>query len=147
VGTEEIRIALVILQDTRGHIALQLRSPIPTIVNPDHWGIFGGHIEPGESPETAAIREIAEELTIQLDAGKLSFVESFDLTPSKQYFVFHYSITNEFNEAELMEGEDFDLFPPSEISSGSIRGKNVVSYHIEIIERFVAHRTSQVSSS
>jgi 8-oxo-dGTP pyrophosphatase MutT (NUDIX family) len=147
VATEAIRIALVILEDTRGHIALQLRSPIPTIVNPDHWGIFGGHIESGESPEAAAIREIAEELTIQLNAGKLRFIESIDLTPSRQYFVFHYPLTNEINEAELMEGEDFDLFPLSEISSGRICGKNVVSYHIEILERFVVHRNSQVSSS
>lgn len=43
---------------------LQLRDDIPGIWYPDHWGLFGGAIEPGESPEQALVRELEEELGI-----------------------------------------------------------------------------------
>ena len=49
-----IRIALVILEDRRGRIYLQLRSQIKGIANPGQWGLFGGHIEAHESPEQGA---------------------------------------------------------------------------------------------
>ena len=39
-----------------------LRDNKPTISNPDYWGIIGGHIENGETPEKAVEREVEEEL-------------------------------------------------------------------------------------
>lgn len=33
--------------------------------NPDRWIIPAGHIEPGESPDEAALREVAEEAGVQ----------------------------------------------------------------------------------
>jgi 8-oxo-dGTP pyrophosphatase MutT (NUDIX family) len=41
---------------------LQLRDAKPTILLPDHWACFGGGIKPGESPDEALRRELAEEL-------------------------------------------------------------------------------------
>jgi 8-oxo-dGTP pyrophosphatase MutT (NUDIX family) len=52
----------VILVDGHGRIALQLREH-DRALNPDRWSVFGGHIERGEKPEQAAIREISEELS------------------------------------------------------------------------------------
>lgn len=34
---------------------------------PERWGIPGGHIEDGELPEAAAVRETLEETNLQLD--------------------------------------------------------------------------------
>lgn len=53
-------VAALILVD-EGYL-LQLRDPKPYIFYPDHWGLFGGGIEPGECEADALIRELDEEL-------------------------------------------------------------------------------------
>ena len=133
-----IRIALVLLENQQGQIALQLRSPVPGIANPDRWGIFGGHIEAGEKPEVGAVREIEEELTFQLDSSKLTFLETFPLGKNKSYFVFHYRVENEMDDAVLMEGEEFDFFAMEEIGQGVIRGREVVPHHLGLLNKFSA---------
>ena len=45
---------------------MQLRDDKPGIFYPDHWGLFGGAVEPGETPEEALRREIREELGFDL---------------------------------------------------------------------------------
>ncbi len=128
-----IRIALVILENQAEEFALHLRSNIPTIVNPDRWGFFGGHVEDGESPEEGALREVEEELTCKLDPKKLSYLSSFEKDSEKIYTVFHYPISDELDEAVLTEGEEFDFFSRAEIDNGTIKGKEIVSYHRELI--------------
>lgn len=41
---------------------MQLRDQKPNIFYPGHWGVFGGAIDPGETPEQGLSREIEEEL-------------------------------------------------------------------------------------
>jgi 8-oxo-dGTP pyrophosphatase MutT (NUDIX family) len=55
-------VAAIILVDDR--YLLQLRDPKPDIFYPDHWGLFGGGIEPGESETEALLRELDEELRL-----------------------------------------------------------------------------------
>ena len=136
----EIHIALVLLENRQGQFALQLRSNIPSIPNPDRWGFFGGHIEEGESAEDGALREIHEELDCRLNPSRLQAVERFRREPNTHYSVFHYAVEHELNQAELHEGEDFDLFDLEQILSGQIRGKEVVSYHLALLQRFLAAR-------
>lgn len=45
-----------------GRYLLQLRDDKPSLPLRDHWCLFGGHVEPGESAETALCREIEEEV-------------------------------------------------------------------------------------
>jgi 8-oxo-dGTP pyrophosphatase MutT (NUDIX family) len=45
-----------------GRYLMQLRDDKPTILLPDHWGLFGGTVEPGEDAMAAMRRELAEEL-------------------------------------------------------------------------------------
>ena len=50
--------------NSEGQILLQHRSPTKD-VQPDRWDTsVGGHLEPGEDPDTGVRREIAEELGI-----------------------------------------------------------------------------------
>lgn len=52
--------ASVALVDARGWILLQERDEHPEI-DPEKWGLPGGHVEPGEEPLAAAYRELLEE--------------------------------------------------------------------------------------
>lgn len=45
-----------------GQWLLQLRDDIEGIVHPGCWGLFGGHLDPGERPEQAVLRELQEEI-------------------------------------------------------------------------------------
>ena len=134
--SENIRIALVILEDREGRIALQLRSAIAQIVNPDRWGLFGGHVEADESPEQAALREVEEELTTPLQARKLRFIKHFQLPNEKDYFAFHYPVSNELDNAILTEGQRFGWFAPAQIRTQTIDGKAIVPYHYALLDEF-----------
>jgi ADP-ribose pyrophosphatase YjhB (NUDIX family) len=65
--------ALIILEDRR--YLMQARDQKPGIFYPDHWGLFGGAMAPGEDPATALRRELHEEL--DLDYAEARFVTTF----------------------------------------------------------------------
>jgi len=50
-----------VLVGTCGRLLLQRRDDKPWIDFPNAISLFGGHLEPGESPRTCVAREIAEE--------------------------------------------------------------------------------------
>lgn len=54
-------VALAMLE-REGRWLLQLRDDIEGIVHPGCWGLFGGHLDPGERPEQAILRELGEEI-------------------------------------------------------------------------------------
>jgi 8-oxo-dGTP pyrophosphatase MutT (NUDIX family) len=62
--------AAVIIEDGRGKILLQKR------VDDGKWSHHGGSIEPDESAEDAARREVKEELNLELDELRLFGVYS-----------------------------------------------------------------------
>lgn len=70
--------AVAILLDARGRYLLQRRDDIPRIWYPGHWGFFGGAIEPGEGPSEALMRELREEIGIDLPAARFAPFLSYD---------------------------------------------------------------------
>lgn len=65
-------------------IAFRIENGIPLVLivrakrNPDHWIFPKGHVEPGETPEAAALRELLEEGGVSGDivsrVGALTYV-------------------------------------------------------------------------
>ena len=47
--------------------------------NPEHWVLPKGHIEPGETPEAAAIREVREETGVEAKITGLVGAVEFEL--------------------------------------------------------------------
>ena len=67
-GTEKLRVGVgVALIDEKSRLLLELRSDVLM------WGITGGKLEIGETPEECGIREIYEETGIILKQQELNF--------------------------------------------------------------------------
>lgn len=64
------RFASIVLVDPRGWVLLQERDEHP-VIDPERWGLVGGHVERGEEFEAAAYRELEEETGIRLAPGEL----------------------------------------------------------------------------
>lgn len=56
----------IIFLNERNAVLLQLRDNIPTIPYPNMWALPGGHIDEHETPRECIIREVREELGIEL---------------------------------------------------------------------------------
>ena len=56
-------VALIVLDD--GRYLMQHRDQKPGIFYPGHWGLFGGGMDPGETPLAALRRELWEEIGLR----------------------------------------------------------------------------------
>jgi len=80
----EHRFAGVILVDRQGRILLQERDEHPRI-DPERWGLAGGHLDPGEDFEDAAYRELEEETGVALEPGTLTLFREFAVDHRESY--------------------------------------------------------------
>ncbi len=113
-------VAIAILY-REGKFLLQLRDDIPGIAHPGKWAFFGGHIEPGEKPEEAMKRELAEEISYTPD-----IVSEFGVYPDTDVVrhVFSAPLTVELKDLVLGEGWDMGLLTPAEIKTGKAYSEN-----------------------
>ncbi len=138
--TNYIRIiSIVILERPDKQIHMQLRDNIPHIRNPVQWGIFGGGVDPQEDKLTAALREVKEELLIDCDPQKISFLKSFEIE-ERLFHLFHYPLTNEMDQAQLQEGQRIGTFTSDQILAGEIEGHLVVPHHLNMLRWYWGER-------
>lgn len=83
--------AEVILVRRDGALILQQRDDKPGITNPGMVASFGGHIEAGEEPVDAAVREINEETNLSLKKSDLKFF-------------------GKYRKTKQIHGEDWDVY-------------------------------------
>jgi 8-oxo-dGTP pyrophosphatase MutT (NUDIX family) len=67
-----------ILHSGDGRYLLQHRDAKPTIFYPDHWGFFGGAMEPGETAHQTLARELREELELDIAGSEITSFSRFN---------------------------------------------------------------------
>lgn len=109
-------VALAMLE-REGQWLLQLRDDIEGIVHPGCWGLFGGHLDPGERAEQAILRELQEEIDWGAPPLPLWF-EHHDAQLSAYYFRGPLSVP--LAALQLNEGQDMALASLDELRSGQV---------------------------
>lgn len=113
-------VAIVLIEDAAGRVALQLRDDKPGLVHANMYSFFGGAVEPGETPSQAALRELEEELSIPASADKLNFLwRMISHQPQGVYDleVFHYQIGDEIRDVVVTEGQGMGLFRREDLTN------------------------------
>ncbi|OGE73612.1 MAG: hypothetical protein A3I07_03025 [Candidatus Doudnabacteria bacterium RIFCSPLOWO2_02_FULL_42_9] len=84
--------------------------------NPGLWSFFGGSSENNETPEQCLVRELKEELSIEIDPGKIEPLRSyFNEKFQRQSYIFVIESELKKSEMVLNEGEDFDWIPLTKV--------------------------------
>jgi 8-oxo-dGTP pyrophosphatase MutT (NUDIX family) len=108
--------AVIVLDDAR--YLLQLRDQKPGIFYPGHWGLFGGAIDPGETPEAALRRELREEIGLDIDDPRP--LTEFTFTFGRHGRIYRYFFVISIDagtvpKLNLREGRAMQAFTASDI--------------------------------
>lgn len=114
MSSQAVEVAIAILY-RHDKFLFQLRDDIPNIVYPGHWGLFGGHLDPGETPQVAVERELLEEI------GYVASLSKFGCYHDARVIrhVYHAPLTVELDRLVLSEGWDMDLLTAEQIKQGN----------------------------
>lgn len=103
-----IAVALI---DDNGMLLIQKRAKNKKI-EPNKWDLSAaGHIDAGESPEEAAVRETYEEIGIKIDKSKLKKIDTYlckiklDENTFINHFTYLYVVNQKFNVDEIKRQE------------------------------------------
>ncbi|HEX2969831.1 MAG TPA: NUDIX domain-containing protein [Bacteroidales bacterium] len=110
-------ISAIIFENDRGEILLYLRDNKPGIPFPDHWDLIGGHVEEGETPEEALVREVREEIGI--DLKEYTFFRTYETIDGDAYpnikYIYSGKINIPVDKITLYEGVRPAYFKKEEI--------------------------------
>ena len=98
--------SIIFINDT-GQILLFLRDNKPDLPYPNMWDVPGGHVEANESPEKCIIREMKEEMDLDIDEFDLFSTIEFD---DRIEYTFWAKADFDIDKIELMEGQQLKWF-------------------------------------
>ena len=110
------RFSDAIILDSSKRILLLLRRK-DSDFSPNTWGLPGGHIDPGEKPEEAVVRELFEETGFKCQSPKLIFTYLEEGTEIYYYFCspqnFNHNIILDSEEHNNYKWFSFFELPPN----------------------------------
>jgi 8-oxo-dGTP pyrophosphatase MutT (NUDIX family) len=118
----EYRVGASVLQlDRWGRVLLQLRDDdLPPERHPSVWSLPGGLVQPGESPDLAALREFEEETGHRLDDLKLFRVYRRDVDVPDSLVnvqhVYYIDADLDLDDLQVNEGQALGYVAPSEVA-------------------------------
>jgi 8-oxo-dGTP diphosphatase len=137
------QIAAIILENDKGEILLYLRDNKPDIPFPNYWDLIGGHVEEGETPEEALVREVKEELDI--DLTDYTFYKKYECLTGDAYENIKYIYSGKINlpieEVTLLEGVRPQYFSKSEIPN--VRFANILK---SIVMDYISDSSLKIES-
>jgi 8-oxo-dGTP diphosphatase len=135
-------IGAVVVVNARHEVLLQLRDDRMDIADPNCWVVPGGGVEPGESPEDGARRELQEETgylahtLVPIYADRV--VRASGVVEERHFFVTTY---DGVQVLRCGEGQAIRFTPRSELQN-----LRLGTGHMELLER-VSDGTPQVDAS
>lgn len=104
-----IPVVAIALIDSSSRVLMQRRRL--TGAHGGLWEFPGGKVEVAESPESALVREVSEELGVRVETGALAPL-AFASRPDDPYVVLLYTCRDWQGEPVCLDGEEIGWFEP-----------------------------------
>lgn len=103
----------IILYNEKSCLLLFLRDDKPGLPYANMWDIPGGHVEEGETPDECIVREMREEIGV--DIGKPYLFRVYDFDDRREY-VYVSPCQYRIEDLNLTEGQALRWFSEKEIA-------------------------------
>ena len=105
------RGASIIFHNSSAQVLLVLRDDLPSISYPGLWDLPGGHIEKNETAEECIVREMLEEIEINVEGCRLFRIYEFS---DRTEYVFYKQADFDLLKIVLHEGQMLRWFSREE---------------------------------
>jgi 8-oxo-dGTP pyrophosphatase MutT (NUDIX family) len=135
-ATGHLDAVSAIIVNPAGKVLLQLRDNFPHLLCPNQWTIPGGVVEEGETPEQAMLRELKEEMELEIPVRYWKVFEAWRGDADEINVTQHLFLAELDRPAEdipLHEGQRLQYFGPGELAGLTIafgHGPTLYEYFI-----------------